>query len=320
MARTAWIGAVLIVLVGTLVAASPAASPNFPPRIDFPPGWSAEGIATGKGHSFYAGNTANGAVYAGDFRTGEGAVLVPPVAGRSIFGVYADNRGRIFAAGGRTGHAYVFDAATGALIRDYVLTVPAPPAPAPNTTLINDVVVTNDGAYFTNTNSPLAPTESALFKIPIAPDGELGDVVEKIPVPFPGGNGIEAASDGKTLVVNSITLSALYAFDTATHATTQIAASETARRPDGMILRGKTLYVCENLPNAAFPGAVADVAVYELSPDFTTATAVAHLNSASDPLLNAATADAFGDHLWVVRRDAPAPAPAAFHLTRLDLK
>jgi hypothetical protein len=95
--------------------------------------------------------------------------------------------------------------------------------------------------------------------------------------------------------------------------------SEPCRRGDGLILHGLTLYCAENLPNTAFPGATGDVAVYELSPDFSTATLVARLNSTSDPLVNPATMDAFGDHMWVVRRDAPAPAAASFHLTRLDL-
>src|SRR5262245_66112570 len=92
MLRFAWITAALSLIAAALVGATPAASPNFPPRIDFPAGWRAEGIATGRGSTFYAGDTSNGAIYAGDYRTGAGSVLVPGVTGGSAFGVFADNR------------------------------------------------------------------------------------------------------------------------------------------------------------------------------------------------------------------------------------
>ncbi len=46
----------------------------------------------------------------------------------------------IFAAGGGTGKAYVYDADTGALVQEYALT--APP------TFVNDVIVTREAAYF----------------------------------------------------------------------------------------------------------------------------------------------------------------------------
>lgn len=83
MLRFAWITAALSLVGAALVTTVPAASPEFPARIDLPVGWLAEGLAVGRGHTFYAGNTGTGAVYAGDLRTGEGAVLVQPVAGRS---------------------------------------------------------------------------------------------------------------------------------------------------------------------------------------------------------------------------------------------
>ncbi len=49
----------------------------------------------------------------------------------------------IFAAGGPTGKAYVYDASTGALVQEYTLT-------AATGTFINDVIVTRDAAYFTD--------------------------------------------------------------------------------------------------------------------------------------------------------------------------
>jgi hypothetical protein len=307
MLRFAWVTAALGLIAASLVAATPAASPNFPTRIDFPAGWRAEGIATGRGHTFYAGNTANGSIYAGDYRTGEGSVLVPGVTGGSAFGVFADNHNRLFVAGGGTCHAKVYDADTGAPIADYTLTTPP--------CFINDVAVTNDGAYFTNTvGLPV------LFKIPIAPNGDLGATSQTLTLTpsVAGLNGIEATPDGSTLVVVSITLSKFYTVDPATGATSEIVLDAPVLRGDGLILQGRTLYAAENLPSAAVPGVPGAVAEIELSPDFTTGHVVGRLNNADDPLVNPATMDRFGKLIYVVRRNAPAPAPAAFHLTRLD--
>jgi hypothetical protein len=308
MLRFAWVVAALSLVGVALVAATPAASPNFPTRIDLPTGWRAEGIAVGRGHTFYAGNTLTGAVYAGDLRTGDGSVLVPGATGRSAFGVFADNRDRLFVAGGTTGKAFVYDASTGALIKEYTL---APTAPR----FINDVTVTNDGAYFTNTAG-----DPVLFKIPIAPNGELGDSAETLTLTpaVAGGNGIEATPDGKTLIMVSITLSKFFTVDPATGATHEIVLDQPVLRGDGLILQGRTLYAAENLPSAAVPGVPGAVAEIELSPDLSTGHVVGRLNNADDPLVNPATIDRFGQLIYVVRRDAPAPAPPAFHLTRLD--
>jgi hypothetical protein len=298
MRRFAWSIAAVSLVATALVAAPPAASPNFPARIDFPAGWRAEGIAIGRGSAFYAGDTVNGSIYAGDLRTGEGSVLVPGRVGGSVFGVFVDNLNRIFAAGGRNCDAFVYDAETGAVIAHYVLTV----APC----FINDVTVTKDGAYFTNTNG--AP---AVFKIPIAPNGELGGPVETIPVPFVGGNGIEATQDGKTLIAVSITTGTLYTIDTATHVVTPIVLDTPLLRGDGLIIQGHTLYYTVNLPVGS------EVAVVEMSADWSTGTVVGHLNSATDPLISAATSDRFGHLIYVVRR-FPAGPVTTYYLTRLE--
>jgi sugar lactone lactonase YvrE len=297
MRRFAWSIAAVSLVATALVAAPPAASPNFPPRIDFPAGWRAEGIAVGRGSAFYAGDTVNGSIYAGDLRTGEGSVLVPGRVGGSVFGVFVDNRNRIFAAGGRNCDAWVYDADTGAVIAHYTLTV----APC----FINDVTVTNDGAYFTNTNGL-----PAVFKIPIAPNGELGGPVETIPVPFIGGNGIEATPDGKTLIAVSITTGTLYKIDTATNVVTPIVLDHPLLRGDGLIIQGHTLYYVVNLAVGS------EVAVIEMSPDWSTGTVVGHLNSATDPLISAATADRFGKRIYVVRRNVA--GGTTYYLTRLE--
>ena len=68
----------LLMLVAMLATpASAAPGDTFPKIIPLPNGWQPEGIASGRGTAFYAGSLANGAIYAGDFRTGEGRILVP---------------------------------------------------------------------------------------------------------------------------------------------------------------------------------------------------------------------------------------------------
>jgi hypothetical protein len=63
-------------------------------------------------------------------------------------GMAADLRhGLLFVAGGFTGQAYIYDLRTGATVASDQLTAPA-------TSLLNDVAVTKDGAWFTDSFQP----------------------------------------------------------------------------------------------------------------------------------------------------------------------
>lgn len=106
------------------------AGPSFPEVIALPDGFAPEGIAVGKGTTFFVGSIPTGAVYRGDLRTGEGSVLVPGAAGRQAIGMDVDVRGRLFVAGGPTGRAFVYDGRTGVLLAEYSLTG--------GTTFVND--------------------------------------------------------------------------------------------------------------------------------------------------------------------------------------
>ena len=98
-------------------AASTSAAPDqsFPKRIDLPDGFRPEGIAIA-GQRFFTGSLGNGAVYSGNLRTGRGAILVQPQAGRVAVGMKAD-RGRLFVAGGDRGNGFVYSATSGARSR-----------------------------------------------------------------------------------------------------------------------------------------------------------------------------------------------------------
>ena len=56
-------------------------SHRFPAVIQLPTGFQPEGIEIGKGTTFYVGSVATGAIYRGDLRTGQGAILVPGCGG-----------------------------------------------------------------------------------------------------------------------------------------------------------------------------------------------------------------------------------------------
>src|ERR671918_481084 len=232
-------------LAALLSTASAGANSKFPDRIDLPLGFFPEGIDIARGGTFYVGSIPTGAVYRGDVRTGQGDVLVPGVAGRMAIGIDVDRRGRIFVAGGPTGMAFVYDADTGAELASYELTPTSPP------TFVNDVVVTKDGAYFTDSFKPF------LYRVPIERNGELATTSETIPL---GGdityqadfnvNGIEATPNGKTLVIVQSNTGLLFTVDPATGVADRIdLGGATLPGGDGLLLDGKTLYVVQRSSN-----------------------------------------------------------------------
>ena len=234
----------------------------FPDVIPLPNGFQPEGIAIGTGTTFYVGSIPTGAVYRGDLRTGEGEVLVPAQAGRSAIGLkYDDRSGLLFVAGGPTGFAYVYNGDTGANVAAIQLTT------LPS--FINDVVVTRDAAYFTNSFQPF------IYRVPLENNGNLPAVPTSEEIPLGGdyqftpgafnANGIAATPNGKTLIIVNSTEGALYNVDPITGVATRIDLGTGAvPNGDGILLQGKTLYVVQNQLN--------QIAVVELSADLTSGT------------------------------------------------
>lgn len=299
---------ILTLLTGlALVGAAPAAARPFPAVIPLPTGFQPEGIETGKGHTFYVGSLATGAVYRGDLRTGQGAVLVPGQPGRSAAGLGVDNRERVFAAGAATGGGYVYDGRTGATLAAYQL-ASGPP------TFVNDVVVTKDAAWFTDS------LRAVLYRVPIAPNGTLGAQTDVERVPLTGdfrlepgfnANGIDATPNGKTLVIVQSNLGRLYTVDAETGRADLVElAGGDVTAGDGILLLGKTLYVVQNRLNR--------IAVVELAPDLASGTIVGHLTS---PAFDVPTTLAeFGNRLYAVnaRFGTPNPSSAAYSVVQLQ--
>ena len=164
---------------------------------DLPNGFQPEGISTGKGTSFYVGSVATGAIFRGDLRTGKGAILVKGDPGnKAATGNKVDKRNRLWVSGASTGTGTVYDADTGKQLESYQF------APAGSDTFINDVIVTKDAAYFTDSRV------QSLYVVPIGRGGKIGDTFKVLPLTgdlvFGDGfnnNGIEASPDGDTLLV-----------------------------------------------------------------------------------------------------------------------
>lgn len=252
----------LIALSVSMIAAAPLKA--FPNVIPLPDGFQPEGIATGKGPTFYVGSIPTGAVYRGNLRTGEGDVLVPAQEGRAAIGLKYDERtGLLFVAGGPTGFAYIYNGETGENVDEIQLTT----GPA----FINDVIITRDAAYFTNSQQPV------LYRVPLRNNGRLpgNPRVQELPLTgdyvfTPGAfnaNGIAATPDGDTLIIVNSVDGLLYNVHSDTGEATLIdLGGDTVLNGDGILLQGRTLYVVQNRLN--------QIAVVRLRADFTKGTIV----------------------------------------------
>lgn len=256
-----------IAMVTALLLVAPvAAKAPWPARIDLPDNFRPEGIAIGSGNEFFVGSIPTGDIYRGDVRTGEGEVFIDAPAGRAAIGLSYD-RGYLWVAGGPTGDAYVYDARTGQEVAAYNFTDSAD-------TFINDVVATNDAAYFTDSR------DAVIYVVSIE-RGRPSDTFETLAltgdlVVTPGVNnlnGIDATPNGKTLVAVQSNTGKLFLIDPETGATTEIdLGGESVPNGDGILLDGRTLYVLQNQLNL--------VAKIELSRDLTSGVVVSRTGNA----------------------------------------
>lgn len=276
-AATAAVVAVVTVLAVPLGPAS--AAPRGDRTIDLPTGFAGEGVAVGRGQTFYAGSLSDGRIARGDLRRGTADVWVADPVLAPAVGLDADVRhGLLWVSGGPTGRAAAYDLATGETAAELRLTTATP-------SFINDVVSTREAAYFTNSMVP------ELYRVPASRGGGVGEP-ETLSLSGPAAefvpgfnlNGIEATPDGKTLiVVNSVT-GALFTVDATTGASEPIDLRGGAVvTGDGLLLAGHLLYV---LQNGNAPGATNQIAVIRLSSDLSTGRIVRTITS---PLFETAT-------------------------------
>src|SRR3954447_3969647 len=167
----------LLVTVLGLVAAGPASATQRPTSIPLPNGFSPEDITNGRGSTFYVGSLAAGGIYQGDFRTGQGHLLVTSADGPTT-GLFLERRAgqhdRLWAAGGPSGEARVYDAGTGALLRTYRLAAPG------SGSFISDMAVTDRAAYYTDS------FVQQMYVIPLGRNGGLSAPSAARAVPLTG--------------------------------------------------------------------------------------------------------------------------------------
>jgi hypothetical protein len=309
--QTVVLGVFLLMLAGS---AAQSQAPVYPDLIPLPAGFGPEGIAVGNGPAVYvgAGLGSNppvlGQILVGDLRTGAFSQLVAST-GRPALGIKFDSRSHLlFVAGGPSGTGTVYDATTGAEVARYQFRPPSPfPPPPPPTTFINDVIVTRDAAYFTDSFVPV------LYRVALERRGEPSNQFDEIPLPAvvfgagpaPRANGIAADPSGDHLIINHTTAGQLYRMDTATHTVLPInLTGGDVLNADGLLLDGKTLYVVQNTNNR--------VAVVELSPDFLSGVITGYITEpfASNSATKVPTTIAeFGHSLYAVTGGFAPPAP-----------
>lgn len=253
--------AVLALVAAGFAPAASAAPPSasitgaFQDTVPLPDGFEPEGIAIDARGTAYFGSLADGDIYAADVRTGQGEVIAEG-PGTSSVGLDVDQRGRLFVAGGPAGDARVIDTRTGELLASYQLGTAG-------ATFINDVIVTRDAAWFTDSQ------QAQLYRVPLGPAGALPaqDEVETLPLTGDfelvagfNANGIEVTPDGTGLLVIQSATATLFRVDPASGVATAVDLGGVPLvNGDGLLVEGRTLYVVQNRLN--------QVGVVELAAD-----------------------------------------------------
>jgi len=236
-------GVLMMLLVLVVTVPQTAGAGSRPKIIPLPDGFQPEGIAT-KGDDFFTGSLVDGAIFKGSLRSGKGDTFVPGVPGRVAVGL-STRRNTLFVAGGPTGNAYAYHTRTGKELGVFDLT-------NANPTFVNDVIATRDAAWFTDSFN------QQLYKVPIRGKGKFGrpkvvpltgDIVF-VPGEF-NANGIEAARNGKRLIVVQSNTGRLFEVHPRTgEATTIDLGGESVPSGDGILLDGgHRLWVLQNAIN-----------------------------------------------------------------------
>lgn len=275
---------------------------RFPDVITLPTGFQVEGIEIGEGTTFYASSLADGSIFKGDLKTGQGSVFNTPNGFQAVGMSYDKRTGLLFVAGGG-GQAFVYDGDTGELVASYNLAAKAGADLNPLGSTVNDVIVTYDAAYFTDSYNTF------LYKVPLGRGGALPASEDAVEVLHMDGfvytadpnfflieaNGIVSTDPlGRQLIVNNMATGIFYLVNTQTGLATPIdipgVDPSAFTWGDGLLLAGHTLYVCQNFPNK--------IAVIELSPDFTTGTWVKDITQ--ENFVEPATIARFDNNLYAV--------------------
>jgi sugar lactone lactonase YvrE len=282
--RRAAVPLLLVALMAALAAPAATARPAAE-VIVLPGASSAEGIAAGRGATFYAGDLFHGDIFRGNLQRGTAERFIDAPDGRMAVGMAANvAHDLLFVAGGFTGQAYVYDTRTGATVASYQFA-------APGTSLVNDVALTKDGAWFTDS------FHARLFFVPVSRAGVPAPSFRTLAVSGPAAaisgevnlNGIQATPNGTTLIVAHSANAQLSTVDPATGASATI-AGVSVPNVDGIVLEAGRLWAVQNFSN--------QIARIRLRPDL--ASGVVEQVITSDLFQIPTTAARFGSRLAVV--------------------
>jgi sugar lactone lactonase YvrE len=230
----------VLALMLILGLATPAVATPPGKVIVLPGAKSAEGITEGRGTTFYAGDLFAGDIYRGDVRRGTAELFIDAPAGRAAVGMTADLRhDLLFVAGGFTGQAYVYDLRTGGTVAVYQFA-------EANAGMVNDVTLTADGAWFTDS------LKAQLYFVPVSRSGKPGQF-RTLALTGPAGdtsgsfnnNGITTAPDSRSLIVAHTTRGELNEVDPRT-GTSETIAGVSVPGADGIVRDGRTMWVVHN--------------------------------------------------------------------------
>jgi len=282
-------GAVPLLLLALVAGlAAPAAAARPAQVIVLPGATSAEGIAGGGGATFYAGDLFAGDIFRGNLQRGTAERFIDAPAGRMAAGMKVDvAHDLLFVAGGFTGQAYIYDTRSGATVASYQFGTP-------DASLINDVALTKDGAWFTDS------FHAQLYFVPVSRAGIPAPTFRTLGLSGPAAalspvsgtvnlNGIQATADGETLIVAHSANAQLDTVDPATGASATI-AGVSVPNVDGILLEAGRLWAVQNFSN--------QVSRIRLRPDLSAGVVEAVITS---PLFQVPTTAArFGSRLAVV--------------------
>ncbi|WP_020577267.1 hypothetical protein [Actinopolymorpha alba] len=244
-------------------ATHPGSTDIFPPTFALPDGFQPEGIAIGKDPIAYFGSRLDGSIYQASLVTGRGRILSAG-PGTPSLGLKVDAH-HIFVSGGSGGDARVINWRTGNVLASYQFST--------GPSFVNDVVLTDDAAWFTDSTNlvlyglPLRnrrlPSAAEVIQLPLTGDIIAGDGINA--------NGIARTPDRRALLIVQSSTGKLFRVDPRNGVTREVdLGGEVLTNGDGLLRHGpRTLYAVQNRLNR--------VAVLRLNDEATKATVVTHV-------------------------------------------
>jgi hypothetical protein len=239
-------------LTTALVITAFAVAEKGPEVIALPNGYGPEGIAAGKGKSLYVGSIPTGQVLEIDTKTGATSESVPAQGHAAIGLKYDKHADRLFVSGGPTGKAFVYDASSGVELAAFQLTAVGQP------TFINDVVLTREAAYFTDSRQPV------IYAVKRDLSGVTSIALSGFPMTAGQNNlnGIEAVRNDRILLAIQSSEGVLWRIDPAngSHVAVDLDGDKLTNGDGLLLISNRTLLVVQNRLN--------QIAVVKLNEDF----------------------------------------------------